>query len=236
MLSNFENKCIILAEPIIFSRIKRIKSSNILRNDSEFMEKVQVLLLVYVNMGITQIKTDNLKYAKVVFAHAWRMAKKFLKNEKSNLDKSFRKDQYNHDEFMNNSKGSDRIKNVRTEIHSSHQNRIGHDSYIEDDENTIDNEDSDYMRLVTKISRYLAKIEQMIAQRPKKTKSISKNHNYSVQEKPFKKNENSKANTKVIQKSKKRKIFIDNEKSDHSRHTQSVISEPLEKVSSYFDN
>ena len=157
MHSRFENKCIILAEPIIFSRIKRVKSSNILRNDAEFMEKVQILLLVYVNMGITQIKTDNLKYAKVVFDHAWRMAKKFLKNWKSRLDRSFRKDRLNNDEFMNNSRASDLLKNIRTKTHSSNQHRIGNSSYIEDEENTIDNENSDYMRLVTKISRYSGK-------------------------------------------------------------------------------
>jgi hypothetical protein len=68
-----------LIEPLVFSQIKSDNDDhNQVSEDSNFKDKVQVLLIVYLNMGNSQLKLGNLKYANVVLEHGWKMARKIL--------------------------------------------------------------------------------------------------------------------------------------------------------------
>ena len=71
---------VVIIEPVIFNSIKH-GNEKALRENKEFIEKLNVLLIAYFNLGITQVKMGNLSYAKTVFEHGWKMGKKFLGEE-----------------------------------------------------------------------------------------------------------------------------------------------------------
>lgn len=69
-----------LVEPLIFSKLKEGDEAS-LKEDQEFMQHLQVLLISYHNLGITQIRLKNKKYARTVFEHGWKMSKKLIGRE-----------------------------------------------------------------------------------------------------------------------------------------------------------
>lgn len=68
---------VMLVEPMIFAKLKENEESE-LQNDPAFLQQLQVLLISYHNLGNTQIRLKNKKYAKTVFEHGWKMSKKLL--------------------------------------------------------------------------------------------------------------------------------------------------------------
>lgn len=120
--SRHANKWVTLIEPLIFSKIKNNEDNERLRKDSEFMEKLKVLLIVYLNMSVTQIQLNNHKYAKVVLEHGWKMARKLMGEGSYFEQKFFRK--------LNTQ--------FETKKKRRHHLKSTHISYIEEDPNTID--------------------------------------------------------------------------------------------------
>lgn len=70
-------RAVMLIEPIIFGEMKS-NSDKVLKLDKAFLDRLQVLLVAYFNLGISQCKVGNINYAKTVFEHGYKMAKKFL--------------------------------------------------------------------------------------------------------------------------------------------------------------
>jgi hypothetical protein len=70
-------KAVMLIEPIIFNEMKNPNMEK-LRQDKGFLDRLQVLLVAYFNLGVSQCKVGNINYAKTVFEHGFKMAKKFL--------------------------------------------------------------------------------------------------------------------------------------------------------------
>ena len=69
-------------EPKIFAEIKNYPGGDKeLRQDKQFLEKLQVLLIAYFNLGVSQCKVGNINYAKTVFEHGFKMSKKYLGEE-----------------------------------------------------------------------------------------------------------------------------------------------------------
>ncbi len=50
----------------------------VLRNDKGFADRLQVLLVAYFNLGISQVKKGEAKYAKLIFEQGFKMSKKYL--------------------------------------------------------------------------------------------------------------------------------------------------------------
>jgi hypothetical protein len=66
-----------LMEPQIFQVINEFDISNNQPNNN-FTERLQVLLIGYFNLGVSQAKANNGQYSKKVFDQGFRVAKRFL--------------------------------------------------------------------------------------------------------------------------------------------------------------
>ena len=81
--SNFQpafkqsKKAVMMMEPLLFEEIKQ-RSEKELKQEKAFIDKLSVLLIAYFNLGVSQCKVGNINYAKTVFEHGFKMAKKFL--------------------------------------------------------------------------------------------------------------------------------------------------------------
>jgi len=69
-----------LIEPIIFQEMKQ-GLEKLLRNDERFLDRVQVLLVAYFNLGVSQAKLGNVTNSKTIFEHGYKMSKKYLGSE-----------------------------------------------------------------------------------------------------------------------------------------------------------
>lgn len=78
----YSRSAVMLVEPLIFAKLKNSDESQ-LKNEPEFIQHLQVLLVSYYNLGITQVRMKNLKYAKTVFDHGFKMSKKLLGKDSS---------------------------------------------------------------------------------------------------------------------------------------------------------
>lgn len=116
-----------LIEPLIFTEIKKSNITSYHNAVPELIEKVQVLLIVYLNMGTTQVKMKNYKYAKVVLEHGWKMARRLM-GQGSYFEQKFFNKINIYDEFYQASK----------------QNNNMHVSYIENDDNRIEGRKKKY--------------------------------------------------------------------------------------------
>lgn len=52
-----------------------------MKNEKVFIDKLQVLLVSYFNLGITQCKVGNVSNAKTAFEQGYKMSKKFFGEE-----------------------------------------------------------------------------------------------------------------------------------------------------------
>ena len=69
-----------LVEPLVFSKLKENDEASLKKNE-EFLQHLQLLLISYHNLGTTQIRLKNKKYARTVFEHGWKMSKKLMGRE-----------------------------------------------------------------------------------------------------------------------------------------------------------
>lgn len=176
-----------IVEPLIFSKIKGNEDNERLRKDSEFMEKLKVLLIVYLNMGVTQIRLNNHKYAKVVLEHGWKMARKLMGEGSYFEQKFFRK--------LNTQ--------FETKKKRSHHLKSTHISYIEEDANMIDAKQKHSYKPISTF------VEKEIKEEDKYSKNRSRGStykNYRTQ-KLSKEASEVPSSAKVINKSN-RKIFV----------------------------
>lgn len=69
-------------EPKIFQEMKTASQQSIdLKRDRPFLDKLQVLLISYFNMGVSQSKLSNMQYARTVFEQGFKLGKKYLGEE-----------------------------------------------------------------------------------------------------------------------------------------------------------
>lgn len=83
---------IMLVEPLIFEKIKHYSEQS-LRENSQFQEKLHILLISYKNFSVVHKKMGNKNYAKTVLDHFQKMWEKLLPkdspfNSKINLNSS----------------------------------------------------------------------------------------------------------------------------------------------------
>lgn len=178
-----------LIEPLIFAEIKSSDTQLQQYEDPEFIEKVQVLLIIYYNMGVTQIKVGNMKYAKVVFDHGWKMARKLLGQGSYFEQKFFIK--------INESFGKKRAKRAKKSTHLSYIENESKELYdrqkvirptssyavsqkeFEDQvEDIIDDEDQTYQKY--RSQKNTERIEKQLSQRSQNTKIIAKSHKRKI--------------------------------------------------------
>ena len=201
-------KWVTLIEPLIFSQIKSSGGSSAKNEEPEFLEKLQVLLIIYFNMGVTQLKLENKKYAKVIFEHGWKMARKLM-GEGSFFERKF---------FIKIN------QSFSSHPRSRHHLKSTHISYIEDhEEKAMDDKSKELGRPNSskfELERKIEVEEQIIKKRGSRmTDHISKEETDSN-------------NIKVISKTNKRKIFLEKQMSkDLNQSTNSDIVEPKENIS-----
>eukprot|EP00347_Sterkiella_histriomuscorum_P005987 403354508 len=69
-------------EPKLFAEIKQAQQHQIdLRQEKSFLDRLQVLLIAYFNLGVSQTKVGNVQYARTVFEHGYKMGKKYMGEE-----------------------------------------------------------------------------------------------------------------------------------------------------------
>lgn len=191
---------------MIFSTIKSNGSGSKRSTDPDFIEKVQVLLIVYFNMGITQIKLDNKKYAKIVLEHGWKMARKLL-GEGSYFERKF---------FAKVNECFGKQKQAKRHLKSTHI------SYIEEQTDKVMNEKP-------KIARPSSSYYQLSKIDVEESKHNKRNSKLTEQ---ASKDEKDLGGTKIINKSSKRKIFVDKDASRELNNTQSVHSDVVSRKES----
>ena len=166
-------KCVMFIEPLIFEQLKLHEPQDTLNDDPEFIEKVQVLLVVYYNMGITQVKINNQKYAKVVFEHGWKMARKLL-GQGSYFEKKFYKNLNSGDSFPI------QIDNDDNEMTKKYKKFRPSSSYVA---NTQDYKkgNSDLHKMNSSYQKYRSqKLGKQLSQRGTNSKVITKSNKRKI--------------------------------------------------------
>ncbi|CAI2371002.1 unnamed protein product [Moneuplotes crassus] len=198
-------KCVSLIEPIVFAKIKSNNSKK-LQEDESLSEKVQVLLIILLNLATSAIKIDNIKYAKVVLNHGRKMAKRVL-GESTLFEDKFKEKIHKH--F--NKKGHNRFT------------KSTHISYIEKE---VDAPVFEHGQ--KNPNGNISSLTKRSATHNEEAKIFSRNSNY----KAYQSNKINKRSSKgfgntsmtVINKSNKRKIFVDR---DDNKDNSSNISDPI---------
>jgi hypothetical protein len=188
-LLKFVSKCVMLIEPLIFAELKSGESPFQQNEDPEFIEKVQVLLIIYYNMGVTQIKVGNLKYSKVVFDHGWKMARKLLGQGSYFEQKFFMK--INESFSKNKSKKGKKsthlsyIQDDSKHFYSRQKASRPNSSYVvsqkefEDQvEDIMVNEELNYQKY--RSQKNTEKLEKQLSQSNQSTKIIAKSHKRKI--------------------------------------------------------
>ena len=69
-----------LLETKLFAEIRFASSSKDidLKSEKGFTDRLQVLLISYFNMGMSQAKTGNIQQAKLIFEQGFKMGKRYL--------------------------------------------------------------------------------------------------------------------------------------------------------------
>lgn len=164
-------------------------------------------------MGVAQIKVGNLNYAFKVFTHANNMATKFKRPDPN---------ENQEEEKMNSSVISDRVRKAKTDEGYRGSNKQINTSVFDYPENNLEEEDSDYIILAHKINKYLTKVEKML------TNNSPYYHSQSVQTPIDRVGINNGNNAMVINRNKKRKIFVRNQNNEGSQrvnHNQSQTNQ-----------
>lgn len=212
-----------MVEPIIFKEMKD-KDITSLQEDQCLGEKVQVLLIILCNLATSALKIGNPKYAKVVLNHGRKMAKRVL-GEGSYYEKLFKQKLSK----LNKTKGEHGY------------NKSTHISYIEKEVDGPVLTDPAHNRGKMKTSltkRSIKNSSRRIFSRNTETKDMRRSKGNKTLEKG-----NGNTSMTVINKSSKRKIFVDKQQEEakevedrkpepqvQNQVSQELLNEALEKV------